>query len=436
MFADPETLSIVGAFIVMFGLLFMGVQIGVCLALAGVVGSWLFIGNWSAGINMVLLQTVDVTSSYTLLVIPMFVVLGTLGSASGITSDLFNAFYKWLGRVPGGVAVATIGTCAAMASITGSSVAVVSAMTRVALPHLRRYNYAETLSLGSIAMGGTLAIMIPPSITFVLFGIFSEQSIGKLLIAGIIPGFLTATLFAVTIIVRCTLNPTLGPRGPSFSWRERFDSLRGFVPFFGIVLAVLLGILLGVWTPVESGAGGAILVLLLAMWRRSITFRSLFIAFRDAAAISASVYVVIIGSLVFGQFLALNGFSDTVAQQIVDMNLSNLQLFMMFVAIYLVLGCVMEVTSILALTIPLVMPIIEKVGWDPIWFGVITVLLMEVAAVTPPVGLNLYAIKATQRNLNMSDIYKGAAPFWLVVVFVLFVLYAFPEIALYLPSLM
>jgi len=433
---NPDAFSLISSFVVIFGLMFAGVQIGVCLGLGGIVGTYLFLGNWTAGMNMVLLQAVDITSSYTLMVIPMFVLLGSIGATSGITSDLFNAFYRWLGRVPGGVAVATISTCAAMASITGSSVAVATAMTRVALPALRNFNYDERLSLGCIAMGGTLAIMIPPSIAFVLYGIFAEQSIGRLLIAGLIPGLFTAALFAIKIVVRCKLDPTLGPRGPVFSWRQKFESLAWFLPFFGIVFLVFAGILLGIWTPVESGAGGAILVLLLAAWRRSVTFQGLIRACRDAAMASASIFIIVIGSMTFGQFLALNGFSDRFAAWIIGMEFSRFELFCLFVAIYIVLGCLMEVTSILALTIPLVLPIVIKVGWDPIWFGVIIVLLMEIAAVTPPVGLNLYAMKATLPDIDLHRIYMGAIPFWLVVVGVIFTLYALPDLALWLPARM
>ncbi|MCC7425641.1 MAG: TRAP transporter large permease [Alphaproteobacteria bacterium] len=433
---DPDAFSLVASFVAIFGLMFMGVQIGVCLGLGGILGTYLFLGNWTAGMNMVLLQATDVTSSYTLMVIPMFVLLGSIGASSGITSDLFTAFYRWLGRVHGGVAVATIATCAAMASITGSSVAVATAMTRVALPALRSFNYSERLSLGCIAMGGTLAIMIPPSVTFVLYGIFAEQSIGRLLIAGLIPGVLTALAFAVKIVIRCKLDPTLGPKGPAFTWREKFESLYWFLPFFGIVFAVFAGILFGIWTPVESGAGGAMLVLLLAIIRRTVTFRSLIIACRDAAMVSSSIFIIIVGSLVFGQFLALNGFSERFTDWIISMEFSNFQLFSIFVLIYMVLGCLMEVTSILALTIPLVLPIVIKVGWDPIWFGVVMVLLMEIAAVTPPVGLNLYAMKATLPDINLHSVYMGAIPFWLVVVSMIFILYMFPGIALWLPGLM
>lgn len=433
---DPTYFSLAVAMTLLFVLLFSGVQIGVALGVAGIIGSFLFTGSWTAGINMVLLQAVDVSGSYTLMVIPMFIALGAVGAASGITTDLFTAFYRMFGRVPGGVGVATIGTCAGMASITGSSVAVAGAMSKIALPALKKYRYSDELAVGSVAMGGTLAILIPPSITFVLFGIFSEQSIGKLLIAGLIPGFMLASFFALYIIGRCIITPSMGPRGPIFTWKERLSSLPPVIPFFAIVSAIFLGLLFGIWTPVESGAAGTVMVLLMAFWRRSMTLKGLVLAFREAMAMSASVLMVVIGSMVFGTFLALNGFSELAAGWIIGLQLAPVALFAMFVTLYVVLGCVMEVTSILALTIPLVMPIVIAVGWDPIWFGVIIVLLMEIAAVTPPVGLNLYAIRATAPEYSLATICRGAIPFWLIVVLMAALLYVFPGLATYLPSLM
>jgi len=433
---DPAVSSMVVAASILTVLLLAGVNIGVCLAISGVAGTMVFTGGGPAGFTMPLIETLETTSAYLLIVIPLFMLMGSLAGASGVTADLFHAFYVWLGRVSGGVAVATIATCAGMAAITGSSVAVAAAMTRIALPQLLRYRYRPELAVGSIAVGGTLAIMIPPSITFVLFGIFAEQSIGKLLIAGILPGLLTAALYALKIVVRCRLDPTLAPAGPRFEWRERWAVLPSVLPFFAIVLAILLGILLGLWTPVESAAGGVLLVLALGLARRRLGFRGLAQAFLEAVGTSASVFLVVIGSLIFGAFLALNGFSEVITRQIVALELSSFWLFCLFVAIYFVLGCFMEITSILALTIPLAMPIVKAIGWDPIWFGVIVVSLMEVAAVTPPVGLNLYAVKAMAPDIPLRVIFKGAVPFWMMNLVVILILYAFPEIALFLPSLM
>ncbi len=433
---DPATLSIIVSAAILTVLFLAGVHIGATLALAGIVGAVVFTGNWASGLNMLLLQTMEVSASYTLMVIPLFIVLGSLASASGVTTDLFACFYRWMGRVSGGVAVSVIATCAGMASITGSSVASAAAMSKIAMPEFRRFRYREDLAVGAIATGGTLSIMIPPSITLVLFALFAEASVGKLLIAGIIPGFMIAILYGLMIYVRCKLNPELGPIGAKFTWKERFASLPPVLPFIFIVGSILTGILTGVWTPVESAAVGVVLVILVGFVRRRLTIRSVFDACIDGVITSASVFMVVIGSLVFGQFLALNGFAEQMVEAVKLMQLAPLTLFILFVIVYFILGCVMEVSSILALTIPLVMPLVVAAGWDPIWFGVIVVSMMEVAAVTPPVGLNLYAVKAAIPDVSLETIYKGSTPYWIMNIVAVFALYVYPDIALYLPRMM
>jgi tripartite ATP-independent transporter DctM subunit len=433
---DPATLSLLVAALIIVPLLVAGVHIGAALGLAGVIGSIVFTGSWSAGFGLPLIQSLDVASSYTLMVIPLFIAMGTIAGHAGITYDLFAAFYRWIGRVPGGVAVATIGTCAGMASITGSSLAVSAAMAKIALPELRRYRYDDGLSLGSIAMGGTVAIMIPPSITLVLYAIFAEQSVGQMLIAGVFPGLLTTLLYILMIIGRCKFNPELGPAGPKFAWAERWRSLPSVLPFFGIVAAIILGILFGIWTPTESAAVGLLVVLAMAGLRRRITWAKLFPALLDAVIVSASVMMVVIGSLIFGNFVALNGFSQLLTDTIVALDLQPFLLFCLLFLVYLLLGTMMEATSILALTVPLVLPIVHHVGWHPVWFGVVLVSLMEVAAVTPPVGLNLFVVKASVPGIKLSTIYIGSAPFWCMNFLVIFALYQWPQIALYLPLAM
>ena len=434
---NDQIINVLLSFGVLFALLFAGVQIGICLMTAGFVGLFDLTGSARAGLAAPLINAYDVASSYPLMVIPLFMALGSIAAWSGITTDLFTAFYRWFGRVHGGVAIATVGTSAGMAAVTGSSVAVASAMTKIALPELQRYGYAPGLSVGAIAMGGTLAIMIPPSITFVIFAIFAEQSIGRLLIAGLIPGVLMAAGYIIKIYIRCRLNPELGPRGPAFSHSEKVDSLKRVGPFFVIVGAIIFGMLFGVWTPNESAAGGVILVILLAWYRRrTLDLRALFAALREAAMGSAAIFLVVIGSLVFGSYIARNGIANGIAASVMELGLPDPLLFAAIIAVYFVLGCVMEVTSILALTIPLVMPIVLAVGWDPIWFGVVVVALMEIAAVTPPLGLNLFAMKAASPSTPLSTIYMGSAPYWLIQIGVIALLYLFPAIALFLPSLM
>ena len=431
----PAVLSLIVSLSVMLPLMFLGVHIGVALALGGLCGTYAFLGTWGPGINMLLLQSIDVSSSYTLMVIPLFIALGSLAAASGITTDLFTMFYRWFGWIRGGIAVATIGTCAGLASITGSSVASAAAMTRIALPELRRFGYDERLSVGTIAVGGTLSIMIPPSITMVLYAIFAEQSVGKMLVAGILPGLVLTLGYCVLIYVHCWIWPKDGPRGPAFTWAQKLESLPGILPFLLILGAVIVGIMLGIWTPVEAAAVAVVLVGIMGFVRRRIGFRNVVQAATEAVVTSASVFTIVIGSMLFSNFLALNGMSPMVTDWIISLDLAPFALYLVLIVIYVMLGMFMEVSSLMALTIPLVMPIVAAAKWDPIWFGVIITALMEVASVTPPVGMNLYAVKAQAPDISIYTISMGAIPFWLVNIAVSFVLYFLPGIALFLPNL-
>ncbi len=433
---DPMTFSNLVALAVILPLLVLGVNIGVTLALAGMLGSVAFLGNWSAAIGLPLIQSMDVGTAYTLMVIPLFIAMGTIAGQSGITAELFTAFYRWFGRLPGGVAISTIGSSAGLSAITGSSMAVSAAMAKIAMPELRRFNYSDRLSFGSVAMGGTLAIMIPPSITMVLYATFAEQSIGKMLLAGLLPGLLLTGLYMLMILVRCIRTPELGPRGPKFSWNERFSSLLKVLPFLSVVILVILGILFGIFTPTESAAVGLVLVFLMAVVRRQITLHKFYLAAVDAVSISAAIFLIVIGSLIFSNFIALNGLGSTISTSITDLNLTPAMLFLMLIGIYLLLGMFLEATSILALTVPLVLPLVIEVGWSPIWFGVILILMMEIASVTPPVGLNLFVVKASIPGSGLGEICAGLAPFWIVSLLCAAILYFVPSLATYLPDMM
>jgi tripartite ATP-independent transporter DctM subunit len=278
--------------------------------------------------------------------------------------------------------------------------------------------------------------MIPPSITFVIYGLFAEQSIGKLLIAGILPGVLNAFLYVLQIIIRCKIAPYLGPVGPRFKWREKIGSLISVIPFISIVLAIVLGILFGIWTPVEASAVGVVAVFLMGVLRRRFELKQLSQALMDSVCGAASVMVLVIGALTFSSFLALTGYNEIITDAVVELGLAPFQLFLVFLLLFMALGMFLEATSIIALTVPLMMPAVETMGWDPIWFGVIMVALMEVAAVTPPVGLNLYAVKAAAPEIPTKVIFLGAIPFWLCDVTGIFVIFFVPSIALFLPGLM
>ncbi len=429
-------LSLMVASSMLVVLLATGVQVGIVLALSAMAGSFVMTGNWSSALALPLIQSLDVTSSYTLMVIPLFIAMGSIAEKTGVTGDLFAAFYRWFGHHRGGIGLATTATCAGMSAITGSSMAVSASMAKIALPELRRYNYDDKLSLGTIAMGGTLAIMIPPSITLVLYAIFAEQSVGQMLIAGVLPGFLIAALYMVKISIRCRLDPSLGPAGPRFSWSERLQAAGLVLPFLSIVVIIVVGILLGIWTPTEAAAVGLVLVMIVGAVRNRLTLAIMLHAAREAVTVSAAIMLVVIGSMIFSNFVALNGVSDILSKFVISLGLQPFTLYLLMQLVYIVLGMFLEATSILALTVPLFLPIAVAAGWSPIWFGVVLVCLMELAAVTPPVGLNLFVMKATVPDVTMKQIYEGSAPFWLVNITVLFILYAFPQIATFLPSAM
>jgi len=430
------SLSLWVAAAIVVPLLAAGVQVGVVLALAGMAGSVVMTGSWATAMALPLLQSLDVSSSYTLMVIPLFVAMGAVAEKTGVTGDLFVAFYRWVGHLRGGIGVATIATCAGMSAITGSSMAVSASMAKVALPELRRYGYDDKLSLGTIAMGGTLAIMIPPSITLVLYAIFAEQSVGQMLIAGVLPGFMIAFLYVVKIAIRCRIDPALGPAGPRFDWRARLVSAGLVLPFLCVVALVVAGILFGIATPSESAAIGLALVMIIGALRRTLTVRIVLLAALEAVNVSAAIMLIVIGSMIFSNFIALNGVSDVLSAYVISLQLEPFILYLLIVAIYFVLGMFLEATSILALTVPLFLPIVVATGWHPVWFGIILVCLMELAAVTPPVGLNLFVMKATVPDVTLQDIYRGAAPFWVMNVLAIFILYLYPEIALVLPTAM
>ncbi|MGI6452221.1 MAG: TRAP transporter large permease subunit [Syntrophomonadaceae bacterium] len=272
---DAALLSIIVTTAIIVIFLAIGINVGITLGIAGMVGITIFTGRIESGIGLPMLLSVSVTTTYSFVVIPLFVLLAAFASESQITTGLFNAAYKWMGRLPGGTAIATVITCAGMATLTGSSAATAATMARIALPELRRFNYDEALSVGVVTVGGTLAIMIPPSITFILYSIFAEQSIGKLLIAGILPGLVLACLFALMVAIRCIIKPGLAPKSQVFTMREKLTSLIGVIPFLVLVLTIILGILFGIWTPVEAAAVGVVAIFLMGLIKKEFTIKNL-----------------------------------------------------------------------------------------------------------------------------------------------------------------
>jgi C4-dicarboxylate transporter DctM subunit len=419
-----------------FFLMFLGIPIGPVLAFSGMAGLFLLTGSINAATSLLLAVGFDVSSSIGFVVIPMFILMGAIASQTGIVGELFDAAYKAVGRFAGGLAVATCCAAAAFGAVTGSSVSAASAFTKVALPEMRRYRYQERLSVGIIACSGTLAMMIPPSLMMVFYGIVAQQSVGKLLISGILPGILTVIVYSAIILVRARIDPSIAPPGPRFPVNDVVVSSLKASPFILVLIILIGGLLAGVWTPTEASAGGVVVVALIGFLKRRLTAKKVFDASIDSVITSAAVLVLVIGSALFGKFLALSGVSSALGQWVDAADLSSLELFLILIVVYLILGTFLEGISILALTVPIVLPIILKQGWDPIWFGVILVKLIEIGAVTPPVGLNLFAVKSSAPEVSTNDIIFGSIPFWVSEIGILLILFYVPTIATLLPSMM
>jgi tripartite ATP-independent transporter DctM subunit len=373
---------------------------------------------------------------YEFAVIPLFVLMGNAAGASGMSRDLYTAAYAWIGHWRGGLASATIVACAGFAAVSGSSVASAVTMGRVCLPEMARYKYDPRLATGTVAAGGTLGILIPPSTAFIIYAILTEESIGRLLLAGFFPGILLAALFVITVAVWMRLRPELGPPGPIATARQRMVTLGQAGPMITIVGATIGGIYLGVFTPSEAAAVGATLSLIYAFWRRSLGGGALETVLLDTVKTTAFVFLILIGALVFGPFLALSGLPLKLAGWLVDLEVPRLVILMFLIALYIVLGMFLEGFSILVLTLPIVIPIVKALDYDLIWFGVIMVILLEMGLISPPVGINVFVVKGLVPDVPLRAVFAGIMPFWIAMVVCVVILIAFPEIALFLPNTM
>jgi C4-dicarboxylate transporter DctM subunit len=416
-------------------LLMMGLHIGVSMLLVGFVG-FLICTDFKAAFGVLSTVPYSTAENYSLCVIPLFVLMGQLAFYSGLSQDLYSTTYKWLGRLPGGLGVATVGACAGFAAICGSSSATAATMGTVALPEMKKYGYDGALSTGCLAAGGTLGILIPPSVGFILYGVIAEQSIGQLFAAGIIPGLLMAALFSLTIIIMSTRNPKLGPKGVKVSFREKLISLKDIVSIALLFLLVIGGMFLGWFTANEGAAIGAALALLFMILRRRFTFKSLVLALIDTAKTTAMIFMIMIGAYVFGYFLAVTQIPMLLANVVSGLNVSRYVVLVLILIVYIILGCLMDALAMVMLTVPIFMPVISNLGFDLIWFGVIMVMVMEQGAITPPVGMNSYVISGVAKDIPLATVFRGIIPFWFCMMITIVIITLFPDIALFLPKLL
>ena len=431
---DPLIVGTLG-FVCLILILALGLHIAFALALVGTLGLFLTTGTKITLASLELLPLSSV-ASYGLVVIPLFVLMGNLAFAAGITRDLYDTGYKWFGRLPGGLAMATTFASAGFAASTGSSVGMVAAMSKIALPEMDRYGYDRDLSLGSIAGAGTLGVLIPPSIIAVLYAITTEQSVGKILIGSILPGILIAVLFIFMIWIRSLLNPNLGPKARGVTWKSSLLSLKGVWGILVLFGAVMGTIYSGIATPTEAGAIGCLAALILAVLRKSLSWAAFKEAILDTVKIGTMILIIAIGAQIFTLFLARAGFASRFISIFVSLDVAPMILVVLFLLIYIPLGMFFEPFSMILLTLPITFPVLQELGIDGIWYGVMVIIMIEVSLLTPPVGLNVYVLKGAVPDVELFRIFKSVIWYILVELAAIGILLVFPEIVLFLPRMM
>jgi tripartite ATP-independent transporter DctM subunit len=425
--------TLVGALV----LLGLRVPIGVALGGISFIGIW-YLRGLDVALGMLRSAPYDFMANWELSAIPMFILMGSVAHHSGISRSLFEAARLWLGRLPGGLAVATNFACAGFAAASGSSVAAAAAMGKIAIPEMLRAGYAPSLATGTVAAAGTLAALIPPSIPFVLYGIFAQVSVTKLLIAGILPGILTAAVYGTMLITRCLVTPQVAPPiDIDTTARERVRALRDVWPLTVLILGIIGGLLFGIVTPTEAGAYGSFLAYVVAFLQRRLTWATFRASVVESVTSTSRLLFVAVGAILLTKYLALSGLPLYVAGEMASWALDPILLILGASLVYIVLGMFLDPLGILLITIPIFVPMFQKLGFDLIWFGVIVVKYLEIGLLTPPVGFNVYVIKTVVGDeISLETIFKGVGWFLACEVLIMILLIAFPEISLYLPSLM
>lgn len=431
---SPTIVGLIGI-AALFLLIFSRMPVGFVMAIVGFIGFGVVV-TFDASLNLIAKDIYSVFGSYNLTVIPLFVLMGQLAFHSGISKRLFDSAYKFIGHWPGGLAIATVGACAGFAAICGSTNATAATMAAVTLPEMKRYNYKPELATGVVAAGGSLGILIPPSVIFIVYGIQTEQSIGKLFMAGLIPGILLTGLFILTILIWTTLRPELGPRGPKAGFAEKMRSLLGLIETLILFVLIMGGLFWGFFTPTEAGAVGAFGTLILALVRRNLTWKGFIAALFETTRTSCMILVIVAGATIFSHFLAVTRIPFDIASWISAFDLPRAVIMLIIILLYLIGGCIIDSLALIMLTIPIFFPVIMNLNYDPIWFGVIMVLVTQIGVITPPVGINVYVVSGVARDVPLHVIFKGVMPLLVALIIGTLILIPFPQLALFLPGLM
>jgi C4-dicarboxylate transporter, DctM subunit len=431
---STEMIGVMGI-LALFVLLAFRMYIGLALALVGFVGVSFIVGL-RAGLNLLGMVPWAEGTSYSMSVIPLFVLMGQFAFVSGISQDIYKAVHHWIGHFRGGLSMATIVACSGFAAICGSSLATGATMAKVAIPEMKKYGYDMSLAAGCVAAGGTLGILIPPSIGFIVYGILTEESIGKLFMAGLLPGILLSSLFLLAIAIQCRLRPQMGPEGKPADWKTRFESMYRTWPMLLLFILVMGGIYFGFFTPTEAAGIGAFGSFLITLVKRKLSFKVFIESLLATGNLTAMIFLIIIGANIFSAFLAMTGIPFILAETIAALPLSRMIILMIILVVFILLGCVMDCFAIMILMVPILFPVIQAMEFNVIWFGVIMVIVLEIGLITPPVGLNVFVIKGAARDIPLTTIFKGVWPFLIAAVVCITLIIVFPQIALFLPSKM
>ena len=432
---SPITLSVIGI-IVLIILLVMGMNIGICMMAVGFFGHLAVTQNPTA--SLVLFKTIPFTqaTTYSFTVIPLFVLMGQLCFYSGMSSGLYDMCEKWLGALRGGLAMATVAACAGFSAICGSTAATAATMGVVALPEMRRHGYADSLACGSIAAGGTLGILIPPSTGFIIYGIIAGESIGALFAAGIVPGIILAICYIISISVMVHVKPDLAPGKVHHTMKEKLISLKGGIAMVILFVVVIGGIFGGLFTANEAAAIGAMLALLYLIFKRRFTIPVMIDCLRETVKTSGMIFLVLIGAYVFGSFLTITQMPQALAGFVNTLDVNRYVILLVILILYAIMGCLMDSLAMVMLTVPIFLPIMTGLGFDTVWYGVIMIMVMEMGLITPPVGMNVYIVAGVAKDVPLQKIFMGVAPMVVGMCVAILIVCAFPQVALWLPGLL
>ncbi|MFZ1896301.1 MAG: TRAP transporter permease [Rhodoplanes sp.] len=431
---SSDVVAVVG-FLLLFVLILLRVPIGMAMGLVGV-GGFAYLSGGGPALKIVGHTSMRTVTDFNFAIVPLFLLMGSFATTSGMSRELFRAGNAFLGQMRGGLGIATIAACGGFAAICGSSVATAATFSRVAYPEMRAYGYPQSFATGVIAAGGTLGIMIPPSTVFAVYGLITEQDIGKLFIAGVVPGILAMGMYMLTITVIGMARPGYLPPGKRVSWKERGESLREIWATLLLFAFVIGGIYGGLFTATEAAGMGAAGAFIIGIVRGRLSRKDIRRSLLDTTRVTAAIFTILIGALLFGYFLTITQTPQKVTEFLTNLGIGRYGVLALIMLMYLVLGCLMDALAMIILTVPIIFPVIKELGFDPIWFGVIIVMTVELGLIHPPVGMNIFVIKSVVEDVKISTIFYGVLPFILTDILRLILLIAFPIIALWLPSRM